>query len=91
MTNALHMQVSFEREKNIKASAITALICLLLFLAFVFLQWTLPQIPVPVLGEGIEVNLGNSETGLGDIAPQIPGNPSATQEAVIHPLLQIMR
>jgi hypothetical protein len=85
MTNALYMQVSFEREKNIKATAITALICLLLFLAFVFLQWTLPQIPAPTMGEGIEVNLGNSETGLGDIAPAIPGNPSATQDPINTP------
>lgn len=85
MTNAFHMQVSFEREKNIKASAITALVCLLLFLAFVFLQWTLPQIPAPTMGEGIEVNLGNSETGLGDQAPEIPGNPSATQDPIKTP------
>lgn len=74
------MTGSFEREKNLKASAYTAGICLLLFLLFFFLQWTLPQIPPPDFGEGIEVNLGNSETGSGDIAPQIPGEPSTTQE-----------
>ncbi len=32
------------------------------------------------MGEGIEVNLGNSETGLGNIAPEIPGQPSPTQD-----------
>ncbi len=74
------MEVSFEREKNLKASAITLVVCLLLFLLFFFLQWTLPQIPQPGYGEGIEVNLGNSETGSGSVAPQIPGEPSATQE-----------
>lgn len=79
MINAQSMSVSFEREKNIKASAYTALICILLFLLFFFLQWTLPQIPVPSFGEGIEVNLGNSETGQGDIAPLIAGDPSATE------------
>lgn len=80
MTNYQIMSASFEREKNIKASAYTGMICVLLFLLFFFLQWTLPQIPVPSFGEGIEVNLGNSETGLGDIAPQIPGEPSATAD-----------
>lgn len=81
MNQPIYMQAGFEREKNIKALAITALVCLLLFLTFFYLQWTLPQIPSPVLGEGIEVNLGNSETGLGDIAPEIPGDPSLTQDA----------
>ncbi len=80
MNNAHTMQLSFEKEKNIKASLITLLICLLMFLTFFFLQWTLPQIAVPETGEGIEVNLGSSETGLGNIAPEIPGQPSPTQE-----------
>ncbi|MES2332927.1 MAG: hypothetical protein V4539_25185 [Bacteroidota bacterium] len=74
------MAASFEREKNMKASAYTAAICALLFLLFFFMQWQLPQIPVPEFGEGIEVNLGNSETGLGDVAPQIPGEPSANED-----------
>jgi outer membrane biosynthesis protein TonB len=80
MTNYQIMQASFEKEKNLKASAYTGTICILLFLLFFFLQWTLPQIPPPAYGEGIEVNLGNSETGLGDVAPQSPGDPSATAE-----------
>jgi hypothetical protein len=80
MMNYQSLQASFEREKNIKASMYTGGVCLLLFLLFFFLQWTLPQIPPPAYGEGIEVNLGNSETGLGDVAPQIPGEASATQE-----------
>lgn len=74
------MQVGFEREKNIKASAVTLAVCILLFLLFFFLQWTLPQVPQPSFGEGIEVNLGNSETGLGNVPPQIPGEPSATED-----------
>ena len=67
------MTLGFEKEKNIKAGLITALICLLLFFIFFFLNWELPQIPTPSFGEGIEVNLGNSETGLGTEAPQLPG------------------
>jgi hypothetical protein len=67
------MTLGFEKEKNIKAGLITALICLLLFFIFFFLNWELPQIPTPSFGEGIEVNLGNSETGFGTEAPQVPG------------------
>lgn len=79
------MSAHFEREKNIKASAYTGMVCVLLFLLFFFLQWTLPQIPPPDFGEGIEVNLGNSETGLGDVPPQIPGDPSLTEEVKTAP------
>lgn len=85
MTNQQTMAASFEKEKNLKASAYTGTICVLLFITFFFMQWTLPQIPPPDFGEGIEVNLGNSETGLGDIAPRIPGDPSASEEAVSAP------
>jgi hypothetical protein len=80
MNYSASMQIAFEREKNIKAAAITASVCLLLFLIFFYLQWTLPQIPIPVSGEGIEVNLGNSETGIGNVAPTIPGSPSVSED-----------
>jgi hypothetical protein len=85
MTNYQSMAASFEKEKNLKASAYTAAICALLFILFFFMQWQLPQIPVPEFGEGIEVNLGNSETGLGDVPPQIPGEPSATEDVKTAP------
>lgn len=85
MNNFAVMEASFERTKNIKASIYTAFICGLLFMLFFFLQWTLPQVPTPVVDEGIEVNLGNSETGFGDIAPQLPGEPTATHETHIAP------
>ncbi len=80
MNNLQYMSASFEKEKNIKASIYTVFVCVLLFVLFFFLQWTLPQIPPPDFGEGIEVNLGNSETGSGDIAPQVPGEPSITED-----------
>lgn len=86
MSNYANMTINFEKEKNIKASAITVAVCGLLFLLFFFLQWSLPQIPQPDYGEGIEVNLGNSETGLGDIAPQIPGEPAATEDVKTSPV-----
>ncbi|MDE3251515.1 MAG: hypothetical protein KGO92_01840 [Bacteroidota bacterium] len=74
------MSASFEKEKNIKASIYTASVCALLFIVFFFMQWTLPQIPTPDFGEGIEVNLGNSETGYGTVAPQVPGEPSLAED-----------
>ncbi|MBS1628343.1 MAG: hypothetical protein JSR09_00910 [Bacteroidetes bacterium] len=80
MNNNAAMQASFEIQKNIKASIYTVAICIAIALILFLLQWTLPQIPPPVLNEGIEVNLGNSETGSGDIPPQVPGDPSSTQE-----------
>lgn len=80
MNYSASMQIGFEREKNYKAGAITATVCFLLFLLFFYLQWTLPLIPLPATGEGIEVNLGNSETGIGDVAPTIPGSPSVKED-----------
>lgn len=85
MTNFQIMAASFEREKNRKALTYTGIVCLLLFLLFFFLQWTLPVIPPPDFGDGIEVNLGNSETGLGDVAPLIPGDPSVTEDTKTAP------
>ncbi len=82
MNNYAHMQVDFERNKNLKASGLTLLICGLLLIIFFFVQWSLPNITPPVVEEGIEVNLGNSETGIGDIAPQTPGEPSKIEEPV---------
>jgi outer membrane biosynthesis protein TonB len=80
MSNYLNMSPLFEREKNIKAITYTATVCVLLFIVFFFVQWQLPVIPPPPVEEGIEVNLGNSDEGLGDIAPMIPGEQSSDPE-----------
>ena len=69
-------QTNFERQKNAKAAALTILICALLFIVFYWIHWAQPQTPPPVADAGIEVNLGNSETGLGDVAPHLPGDPA---------------
>lgn len=64
------MQLNFEQQKNIKASIYTALICAALVLLFVVLQWQqAPPTIIPPEPTYMEVNLGNSETGAGDIAP----------------------
>jgi hypothetical protein len=77
--NSISIDKSFEREKNLKALVITLLFCLILFLFFFLTRWSLPTIPPPIADEGIEVNLGNSETGLGNVAPQASGEPAAEQ------------
>lgn len=86
MNNHYSMQsASFETEKNVKALGYTVLVCGLLALLFYMLQWNLPQTPQPIADQGIEVNLGNSETGLGDIAPQLPGSPADAENAKVSP------
>lgn len=79
--NSILIDRNFEREKNIKAFIITIIICILLFFIFFLLTFTLPAIPPPIADEGIEVNLGNSETGMGNIEPQAPGDPALSQNS----------
>jgi outer membrane biosynthesis protein TonB len=85
MSNNSFMSPAFEREKNIKAATYTTVVCALLFIIFFFAKWTLPQITPPPVSEGIEVNLGNSDEGLGDVAPQVPGEPAAAKEESYSP------
>lgn len=82
------MSLAFEREKNIKAATYTAIVCAMLFIIFFFAKWTLPQIAQPPIEVGFEVNLGNSDEGLGDVAPQIPGEPAAAKEEEFSPPAQ---
>ena len=85
MSYSVYMASSFEKEKNIKAFSYTVLVAALLFILFFFAEWTMPQTPVITPDEGIEVNLGNSETGLGNVAPQLPGSPSAAEQTNVSP------
>ncbi len=77
--------LSFERNKNIKALSYTIIILGALFLLFVLMSWTLPLTPPPPVDEGVEVNLGNSDQGFGTIAPQIPGEPAEEQQTNYNP------
>ncbi len=76
MSNDLAMDQHFERNKNIKAATVTVFTCAAIFLLFFLLKFALPQLPPPEINEGIEVNLGDSETGLGDTQPLIAGDPA---------------
>lgn len=67
----------FESQKNWKASGYTAAICAVLLFLFFIIGWTQPVELPPVVEDGIEVNLGNSDKGLGNDQPYLPGQPSA--------------
>lgn len=71
------MADNFESEKNLKATGYTAVACALLLTIFFIVSWTTPVEPAPPVEDGIEVNLGNSDKGLGKDQPYLPGEPSA--------------
>lgn len=71
------MADNFESQKNIKASGYTLGICAVLLLLFFYLSWSNPVETPPVVEDGIEVNLGNSDQGMGTDQPYLPGQPSA--------------
>lgn len=66
----------FESQKNLRATGYTAVVCSLILIMFFYIAWTKPAQPAPVVEEGIEVNLGNSDQGLGKDQPYLPGDPS---------------
>jgi hypothetical protein len=70
------MHLAFEKEKNMKAGGYTLLVITILFLLIFLISWKIPAQDEALLDEGIEVNLGNSDLGLGDIAPMVPGDPA---------------
>lgn len=78
-------ELKFERSKNTKALAYTTGVIGILFLLVVLISWTIPVPPPPPAENGVEVNLGNSDQGMGNIAPQIPGLPSEEQQTNFNP------
>ncbi len=74
------MADNFESEKNLKATGWTAAVCALLLLLFFMVSWTHPAELPPAVEEGIEVNLGNSDKGLGKDQPYLPGEPAAEEK-----------
>lgn len=77
---------NFESKKNVQAGGYTALVCGLLLILFFFVRWSLPALPEPLAEEGIEVNLGSSDAGMGDDQPFEPGPPApAAQQAYTPP------
>ncbi|HVI49376.1 MAG TPA: hypothetical protein VM802_31210 [Chitinophaga sp.] len=64
------------RTKNIKAFGVTIGVHALLLVAFLFAGFSAPP-PLPDQDLGMEVNLGTSDQGMGDVQPLNPNPPSA--------------
>jgi hypothetical protein len=74
--NYLKAEHEFDVVKNRKAGLYTLLICGSLFLLLFLISWNLPFNPPSLPEEGLEVNLGNSDQGLGSDQPFLPNDPS---------------
>jgi len=70
----------FEASKNRTAGFYTLLICGSLAVLLFLISWNLPATNIPV-EEGLEVNLGNSDQGLGNDQPFLPNDPSKQDQA----------
>jgi hypothetical protein len=66
----------FNASKNRKAGLYTLLICGTFLLMLFLISWNLPFNPPTPVEEGLEVNLGNSDQGLGSNQPFLPNDPS---------------
>jgi outer membrane biosynthesis protein TonB len=80
-----------EPKNNMKAAFITTGVhaALLLILFMIPLAGAITPQP-PVADEGIEVNLGNSDIGFGDVQPLVPGDPApAVEEQTAPPQQQV--
>lgn len=87
MTNLQDIQ--FESKKNMRAGAITIAILALLLLFLFLVGWTSPTQLQPIPEEGIEVNLGNSDAGLGEDQPFLPGKPAPQDQQQYTPPKQV--
>jgi outer membrane biosynthesis protein TonB len=86
MANALTMvDQQFETKKNWKATTYTGVVIGALLLFFIVWRWPLQTFATPVIEEGIEVNLGNSEQGLGEDQPFLPGKPAPSDAQAYTP------
>lgn len=70
----------FEAKKNREAGFYTLLICGSLFVLLFLISWNLPFNPPAPVEEGLEVNLGNSDHGLGNAQPYLPNDPSRREQ-----------
>jgi hypothetical protein len=84
-------EAAFERQKNWKAFLYAAIIVCALFIIFITISWKTPTPELPLKEDLVEVvlenvdlepiNLGNSETGNGDVQPLLKGQPAPLEEA----------
>ena len=85
MNNTLSMSAEFERQKNIKATAITLGVAGSLLLLFILVKWPLPTVEPPPTQEFLEVNLGSGDLGSGNDQTLLPGEPAPTQQTAYVP------
>ncbi|MFN4284403.1 MAG: hypothetical protein ACK4E8_00395 [Lacibacter sp.] len=76
---------AFESQKNLRALLTTLGIHAALLVLLFLVGFAVPTQAPPPVEEGIEVNLGNSDIGFGDIQPLIPGEPAPETQAVSVP------
>lgn len=79
------MSAEFERQKNLKASVLTAGITGSLLLLFILVKWDLPTMAPTPTEEFIEVNLGSGDLGSGNDQPLLPGEPAPAQQEAYNP------
>lgn len=82
MYYATTISPDFEAEKNRKALIWTILICGALLCTAIFITWKMPQPPVPMVQDMIEINLGNEVEGNGTVQPLVKGEKSPPQQEV---------
>jgi outer membrane biosynthesis protein TonB len=82
-----------ESKKNVQAGSYTALVCGLMLVIFFFVKWGMPPLPPAPIDEGIEVNLGNSDAGMGNDQPFEPGEPApaSQQTAYVPPKVEVAK
>lgn len=73
---------SFEKQKNRKALAYTAMICVAIGLLCILVSWQTKPPVIPQVTDLIEVNLGNLDEGFGTEQPDIRGERSPYRENI---------
>ena len=79
-------EINFERNKNLKALGYTTGVVTRLFLLFGLVSWRLPVTPLPVVDAGVEVNLGNSDQGMGNLKYPVLLRKNSKPITTRHPL-----
>ncbi|MFN2457582.1 MAG: hypothetical protein ABR502_05225 [Chitinophagaceae bacterium] len=85
MNNSISMSAEFEKQKKVRASAITFGTAGSLLLLFILIKWPLPNLTQPVIQDFIEVNLGSGDQGFGPDQPMLPGEPAQAEQMAYQP------
>ncbi|MDP3394079.1 hypothetical protein [Sediminibacterium sp.] len=75
----MNQEQVLEKQDQLKATIITLVITVILFSIFFYVRYQQPFLQEPAGGEGIEVNLGDAETGYGTTPPTSIGETAQEQ------------